>query len=299
MNHYYSANDYYKQIFGSKVYRLALDSGLTCPNRDGTAGFGGCTFCSESGSGDFSFSVNELDKAKALVRSKGAEKFISYFQSYTGTYGDISLLKNMYEKALFPDDVCALSVATRPDCIPDSVTSLFTDLRKAYNKPIYIELGLQTTDDEVAASFNRGYKTEVFFDTLKRLKSAGIPVIVHMILGLPTETPDRITRNVACAASAGIHGIKLSLLHILKGTPMESLYRDHPELFYLTEKEKYIKTLADCLEVIPRDVVIYRITGDSPKALLMAPSFTADKKGVLNAINRYFDENNIQQGNKV
>ena len=299
MNHYYSANDYYKQIFGSKVYRLALSSGLTCPNRDGTAGFGGCTFCSHAGSGDFSFSVNELDKAKALVRSKGAEKFISYFQSYTGTYGDISLLKNMYEKALSPDDVCALSVATRPDCIPDSVISLLTDLRKAYNKPIYIELGLQTTDDEVAASFNRGYKTEVYFDTLERLKSAGIPVIVHMIMGLPTETPEKIIKNVAYAASAGIHGIKLSLLHIIKGTPMEAVYNSHPECFHLTEKEIYIKTLADCLEVIPKNIVIYRITGDAPKSLLVAPTFTADKKSVLNSINKYLDDNNIVQGSKA
>ena len=299
MNHYYSANDYYKQTFGSKVYRLALDSGLTCPNRDGTAGFGGCTFCSESGSGDFSFSVNELDKAKALVRSKGAERFIAYFQSYTGTYGDIPTLKAMYEKALAPEDICALSIATRPDCIPDSVISLLTDLRKAYNKPIYIELGLQTTDDEVAASFNRGYKTEVFFDTLKRLKSAGIPVIVHMIMGLPTETPEKIIKNVAYAASAGIHGIKLSLLHIIKGTPMEAVYNSHPECFHLTEKEIYIKTLADCLEVIPKNIVIYRITGDAPKSLLVAPTFTADKKSVLNSINKYLDDNNIVQGSKA
>ncbi|MCR4840909.1 MAG: TIGR01212 family radical SAM protein [Lachnospiraceae bacterium] len=299
MNHYYSANDYYKQTFGSKVYRLALSSGLTCPNRDGRAGFGGCTFCSESGSGDFSFSVNELDKARSLVAGKGATKYISYIQSYTGTYGEPEVLKEMYETAISPDDICALSIATRPDCVSEPVINLITDIKNKYNKPVYIELGLQTPDDDLADALNRGYRTEVFYDALNRLNAAGLPVIVHMILGLPGETPDIITGNVKSISSLPIHGIKLSLLHIIKGTPMEAVYNSHPERFHLTEKEIYIKTLADCLEVIPKNIVIYRITGDAPKSLLVAPTFTADKKSVLNSINKYLDDNNIVQGSKA
>ena len=297
-NHYYSANNYYQKTFGGKVYRLALSSGLSCPNRDGTCGTGGCTFCSDAGSGDFSYSVDELDKSRDLVKSKGATRFISYFQSYTGTYGELSKLEEMYTKALDPDDVVALSIATRPDCVSDEVIKLLVRLRTAYAKPIYLELGLQTLNDSVAEKFNRGYKTEVFFDTLSRLSAAHIPVIVHMILGLPEETPADMIENVRQVAASGIHGIKLSLLHIIKGTPMEALYKEKPEQFGLMEKEIYIKTLAECLEVIPENVVIYRITGDSPKSLLVAPRFTANKKDVLNSINRYLRENTIKQGSK-
>lgn len=302
--HFYSANNYYKKTYGEKVYRLAIDGGMTCPNRDGRVGHGGCTFCSEKGSGDFTpscdsstLSVREqLEKAKQLVSAKSGRLYIAYFQSYTNTYAPTDYLRKIFSEAMECLDIVALSIATRPDCVDPGIIELLTKLKSRYQKDIYIELGLQTINNSVAAAFNRGYNYETFLKALDLLNKADIPVIVHMILGLPTETPEDIYNSISTVSSLNIHGIKLSLLHIINGTVMEQEYLDFPERFHIMDKQTYIKTLCHCIELIPEDVVIYRITGDAPKKLLAAPKFTADKKDVLNSINLYMRENNICQG---
>ncbi|MBQ8281829.1 MAG: TIGR01212 family radical SAM protein [Lachnospiraceae bacterium] len=302
--HFYSANNYYKKTYGEKVYRLAIDGGMTCPNRDGRVGYGGCTFCSEKGSGDFTPSCGsstlsvyeQLEKAKQLVSAKSGRLYIAYFQSYTNTYAPTDYLRKIFSEAMECPDIVALSIATRPDCIDPEVIELLTELKDRYQKDIYIELGLQTINDSVATAFNRGYSYVTFLKALDLLNRADIPVIVHMILGLPAETPADIYKSVSTVSSLNIHGIKLSLLHIIKGTAMEQEYLEFPERFHIMYKQTYIKTLCHCIELIPRNVVIYRITGDAPKKLLVAPKFTADKKDVLNSINLYMRENNISQG---
>ncbi|MGN0165682.1 MAG: TIGR01212 family radical SAM protein [Lachnospiraceae bacterium] len=302
--HFYSANSYYKKTYGEKIYRLAIDGGMTCPNRDGRKGYGGCTFCSEKGSGDFTpnkendtLSIkNQLAQAKKLVSSKSGKLFIAYFQSFTNTYASTEYLRKIFSEALSENDIVALSIATRPDCIDTSVLELLVQLRETYHKDIYVELGLQTTNDNVARAFNRGYDYAVFINALNNLNNLHIPVIVHMILGLPCETPDDICQNVYNIGQLHVHGIKLSLLHIIKGTVMEKEYLDFPERFHIMDKQVYIETLCRCIEYIPEDTVIYRITGDAPKKLLTAPLFTADKKNVLNSINQYMNSNHIIQG---
>lgn len=349
--HFYSANRYYKTTYGEKVYRLALDGGMTCPNRDGRTAFGGCTFCSEKGSGDFTVynegssgnytvynegnsgdfpvcgespaeavlfrskrspaflsSCNakqieklvevQIDEAKKLVSAKAGKLYIAYFQSFTNTYAPVNYLDVLFSAALKGSDIAALSIATRPDCIDRDIICLLLSLRKKYRKDIYVELGLQTTNDKVAAHFNRGYDYPVFLTALKLLKNADIPVIVHMILGLPGESENDIVQNVSDVSGLGIHGIKLSLLHLLKGTAMEREYFRSPERFHMTDKQTYIRTLCRCIEHIPETVVIYRITGDAPKKLLTAPEFTADKKAVLNSIHKYMKEHDIIQGRR-
>lgn len=317
--HFYSANLYYKKTYGEKVYRLALDGGMTCPNRDGRVAFGGCTFCSEKGSGDFTSCAErdfqdftargaggpeaiteqvkrQIEKAKKLVASKAGRLYIAYFQSFTNTYAPIDYLDALFSAALETKDTVALSIATRPDCVDESTVRLLLELKEKYHKDIYIELGLQTINDGVASSFNRGYDYPVFLNALRLLQQAEIPVIVHMILGLPCETEDDILKSVSTVSALGIHGIKLSLLHILKGTAMEQEYSNFPERFHITDKQVYIRILCRCIEHIPENVVIYRITGDAPKSLLVAPEFTADKKMVLNSIHKYMKEHNIIQG---
>ncbi len=344
--HYFSANDYYKAAYGRKVYRLALDGGMTCPNRDGRIGFGGCSFCSERGSGDFtparepckdffpendgsaenknvlntykseenfknggegcSFKIREilpieeqLQRAKELVSDKAGGPYIAYFQSFTNTYASPDYLCKLFSSVLCRKEIIALSVATRPDCISPEIIELLKKLRSNYKKDIYIELGLQTVNDTVARAFNRGYDYSAFLDAWKLLKLNGFPVIIHMILGLPTETPDDIYRSIAEISSLEPHGVKLSLLHILRGTAMEQEYIRHPDRFHLMNEQAYIETLCRCIELIPRETVIYRITGDAPKKLLAAPAFTADKKRVLNTINAYMKKNNIRQGRLI
>lgn len=320
---YYSANQYYKKTYGEKVYRLSIDGGMTCPNRDGRVGFGGCTFCSESGSGDFTpaykplsgkfsptcrlnssdspteYISRQLDNALELVKAKAGNKFISYFQSFTNTYAPTEYLRECFSAALKPDNIMGLSIGTRPDCIDDEIISLLTELKNNYGKDIYVELGLQTVNDSVARNFNRGYDYSVFENALNMLNRADIPVIVHMILGLPNETPEDIYAGIKKVSSLKIHGIKLSLLHIIKGTEMEKEYLNFPERFHLMDKQTYIKTLCHCIELIPKNVVIYRITGDAPKRLLISPEFSSNKKDVLNSINKYIKDNNIIQGRQV
>ena len=299
-------SEYLKREFGQKVYKLSLSSGCTCPNRDGTIGTGGCTFCSEGGSGEFaqpfadenSIDV-EIERAKALVRRKlpanaaGAdEKYIAYFQSYTNTYGDTDRLTRLYRKTMERPDIVALSVGTRPDCLEDDKIRMLSELNQI--KPVWVELGLQTIHESSARYIRRGYSLSVFDDAMKMLSDAGIETIVHMILGLPSESQEMMLQTADYIGHSGASGIKLQLLHVLSGT---DLARDYEEkLFTVMTEDEYLDCLGKILEILPPDMVIHRLTGDGAKKLLKAPLWSANKKQVMNRMNRYFKENNICQG---
>lgn len=296
---YHSLDFHLKETFGKKVYKLALDGGMTCPNRDGTAGSGGCIFCSAGGSGDFAAprtaSVKEqAEAAKALVagKIKGDASYIAYFQSYTNTYAPLPYLRALFTEAMALPDVCALSVATRPDCLPPETIALLNELSQ--KKPVWIELGLQTIHEKTAEFIRRGYSLDVFEDAYGRLKAAGIPVITHVILGLPGETREDMLKTVRYLAGKRVDGIKLQLLHVLKGTDLFPLYE--AGAFRTLEMEEYFALAGDCLKLLPPETVIHRLTGDGPKRLLAAPLWSADKKKVLNGLHRYLKENRIFQG---
>ena len=296
---YYSLNRYLRQTFGEKVYKLALDGGMTCPNRDGTLGTGGCIFCSAGGSGDFAQgrceSVGEqIEKAKARIRGKSdAKKFIAYFQSYTNTYAPLEYLERLFTDAIDHPEVAALSIGTRPDCLPEEVVALLARLNR--RKPVWVELGLQTIHEDTARYIRRGYELSVYEDALARLKGAGIHVIVHVILGLPGEDRERMLATIDHLAGKNRpDGIKLQLLHVLEGTDLAADYRAGK--FRCMEMEEYFDLLFACLERLPRDMVIHRLTGDGPKKSLLAPLWTGDKKRVLNALNRAMENRDIWQG---
>lgn len=280
---YRSANDYYKELFGCKVYRLALDGGFTCPNRDGTLGTNGCIFCSQLGSGEFAAKGNtiseQLSRAKALVKNKNKDgKYIAYFQSFTNTYAPTEVLRQRYYEAIAEDDIVGLAIGTRPDCLPDDVVSLLEEINR--QKPVFVELGLQTVHAATVAYIRRGYENEVYFDAVKRLKASGIHIVTHIILGLPGEDIPMMAETTRQAVSAGTDGVKFHLLHVLRGTDLEQDYLDGK--FRCPELEEYGDMLAACLAVLPPDTVVYRITGDGAKRDLVAPLWSADKKRVLN-----------------
>ena len=296
---YYSLNRYLRETFGEKVYKLALDGGMTCPNRDGTLDTRGCIFCSAGGSGDFAegrcASVSEqLLRAKKRIQSKtDAAKFIAYFQSYTNTYAPTEYLENLFTQAIADPSVAALSIGTRPDCLPAEVVALLARLNRI--KPVWVELGLQTIHEETARSIRRGYPLFVYEDALHRLKAAGITVIVHVILGLPGESREMMLATIDyLGGSHRPDGIKLQLLHVLEGTDLAAEYRAGK--FQTMEMEEYFDILFACLERLPPDMVIHRLTGDGPKKLLLAPLWTANKKLVLNELNRQLESRNIIQG---
>ncbi len=296
---YHSLDFHLKETFGKKVYKLSLDGGMTCPNRDGTAGRDGCIFCSAGGSGDFAAprtaSVKEqAEAAKALVagKIKGDASYIAYFQSYTNTYAPLPYLRALFTEAMALPDVCALSVATRPDCLPPETIALLNELSQ--KKPVWIELGLQTIHEKTAEFIRRGYSLDVFEDAYGRLKAAGIPVITHVILGLPGETREDMLKTVRYLAGKRVDGIKLQLLHVLKGTDLFPLYE--AGAFRTLEMEEYFALAGDCLKLLPPETVVHRLTGDGPKRLLAAPLWSADKKKVLNGLHRYLKENGIFQG---
>lgn len=296
---YHSLDFHLKETFGKKVYKLSLDGGMTCPNRDGTAGRGGCIFCSAGGSGDFAAprtaSVKEqAEAAKALVagKIKGDASYIAYFQSYTNTYAPLPYLRALFTEAMALPDVCALSVATRPDCLPPETIALLNELSQ--KKPVWVELGLQTIHEKTAEFIRRGYSLDVFEDAYGRLKAAGIPVITHVILGLPGETREDMLKTVRYLAGKRVDGIKLQLLHVLKGTDLFPLYE--AGAFRTLEMEEYFALAGDCLKLLPPETVVHRLTGDGPKRLLAAPLWSADKKKVLNGLHRYLKENGIFQG---
>ena len=280
-----------KQQYGEKIYKLSLNSGCTCPNRDGTVGFGGCTFCSEGGSGEFASSAEEIEvqieEAKERIRKKvSAKRFIAYFQSFTNTYGDPERLCALYEDALKRPEIVALSLGTRPDCLPGEILSVLRFLREKYGKEIWIELGLQTIHDRTARRINRGYCLPVFESSYRILKEQGFSVIIHIIYGLPGESREDMLDTVRYISGLDPHpdGVKLQLLHILKGTKMAEEYERDP--FHILTLEEYTDLIVDSLRILPEDVVIHRMTGDGPKGLLIAPMWSGDKKRVLNTLNR-------------
>lgn len=293
---YYSLNEYLKNQFGEKVYKLALDIGCTCPNRDGTLNTKGCIFC-HNGSSHFAETGMDIDvqieNAKSRVKNKiKNDKFIAYFQSFTNTYGDINKLENVFTKAIMRDDIVALSIGTRPDCLPPDILDLLERLNEI--KPVWVELGLQTANEKTAEYIRRCYPNSVYENGVKELKNRGITVITHIIIGLPNETKTDILKTVDFAVRCGTDGIKLQLLHILKDT---DLYEDYKNgIVKPLTIEEYMEILFSCIERIPQNIVIHRITGDAPKKYLVEPIWSADKKNVLNTINREMENKNIIQG---
>lgn len=295
--YYRSLNACLREAFGCKVYKLALSAGCTCPNRDGTCGSRGCIFC--SGAGEFAAPSflpvpEQLARAKALVAAKaGADaKYIAYFQDYTNTYAPIGMLRPLFEAAVAPADVCALSIATRPDCLPPEILDLLAELRA--RKPVWVELGLQTIHETSAQYIRRGYSLPVYDNAVRQLHDRGIDVIAHMILGLPGETPEMMVQTARYIGQSGADGIKLHLLHVLDGTDLAAEYR--AGRVPVLSLDAYITILEACLRVLPRSVVIHRMTGDGAKRDLLAPLWSADKKRVLNEIRRRFLSDDLEQG---
>lgn len=293
---YYSLNEYLKNTFGEKVYKLSLDIGCTCPNRDGTLDSRGCVFC-HNGSSHFAergTDVNsQIEEAKYRLKNKTkTHRFIAYFQSFTNTYGDISKLKTVFTKAIKRPDIAALSIGTRPDCLSEEILDLLEELNKI--KPVWIELGLQTTNENSVKYIRRCYENSVYKEAVTKLKKRGIIVITHIILGLPGEEKEDMLNSVKYAVDCGTDGIKLQLLHVLKDT---DLYEDYKTgIVKVLSFDEYIDILFDCIRIIPQNVVIHRITGDAPKNLLVAPLWSADKKTVLNTINKEMNKRKLMQG---
>ncbi len=281
-------NEYLRSRFGCKVYKLSLSADVTCPNRDGRLDTRGCIFCSAGGSGDFAADrhkpiAEQMEEAKARVRAKNRNgKYIAYFQSFTGTYAPVSYLRKIFTEAMRPEDIVALSVATRPDSLGPEVLALLSELNRT--KPVWVELGLQTIHERTARYIRRGYPLEVYDRAVKELKEAGMEVIVHVILGLPGESAEDMLETVRYVAASGADGIKLQLLHVLRGTDLADDY--YAGKVPVMSLEEYTDLLCRIVEEIPDQIVIHRLTGDGPKKLLIAPAWSADKKNVLNTIHR-------------
>ena len=293
---YYSLNEYLKKTFGEKVYKLSLDIGLTCPNRDGKLDTRGCIFC-HNGSSHFASAAKsvsqQLDEAKTLISGKTkAKKFIAYFQSYTNTYAPTEYLKPIFSEVISREDIVGISVATRPDCLPDDILKMLGDLNRI--KPVWVELGLQTSNEDTAKYIRRCYGNKVYEDAVKALESLGIEVITHIIIGLPNETKEDVLNTVDFAVRCGTNGIKLQLLHVLKETDLCADYEKGK--FSVLSLEEYTDILLECIRHIPRNTVIHRITGDAPKKYLVAPMWSADKKTVINTIRREMIQRKIVQG---
>ncbi len=288
-----TAAAHYKDRFGHKMYKAAISLDVTCPNRDGTKGTGGCAFCSAEGSGEFASSCKlpvsvQIDEAiRRLARKVPADTgYIAYFQSFTSTYCDADYLRTKLNEAASHPKVEAISVATRPDCIPPEVLDVLSDTAKKI--PLYTELGLQTCDDKVAADFGRGYETRVYDEAVKALKERGINVITHVIFGLPGEDKDMMLRSVKYAVDAGTDGLKFTCLYINRGTRYEQLYNEGK--IAVLEQQEYFDIVSEALRLVPENVVIHRLTGDGAKKVLIAPMWTADKRRVVNYINRRFKD---------
>lgn len=286
---YKTLNDHYREKFGCKVYKLSIDGGFTCPNRDGTLGTGGCIFCSTQGGGDFAEKpglsiTQQLTQAKSRVAKKNkGGKYIAYFQAFTGTYAPTERLRSMYLEAIAPEEIVGLAIGTRPDCLPQPTIELLSQINGC--KPVCVELGLQTIHEETARYIRRGYSTAVYLDAVRRLKAAGLEVVTHIILGLPGETAEMAVETTRQAVLAGTDGIKFHLLHVLKGTALEQDYNQGK--FRCLELEEYAAILTQCLQALPEHIVVHRITGDGAKRDLVAPLWSGDKKRVLNYLNHY------------
>lgn len=289
---YLSFNKYLKDKFGQKVYKISLDGGFTCPNRDGKTGTRGCIFCSKGGSGDFAESremsiTEQIESGKKKVEKKiKSGKYIAYFQAFTNTYAPVEILRQKYEEAINHPDIVALSIATRPDCLGDDVLRLLDEMNKI--KPVFIELGLQTIHQKSAKYIRRGYDLSVYDKAVRDLKKIGVNVVVHVILGLPNESENDMLETVKYVCESGANGIKLQLLHVIDGTDLAKDYEKG--LFKTLEFDEYVNLIVKCVKIIPKDIVIHRLTGDGAKKNLIAPLWSADKKRVLNAINKALRE---------
>ncbi len=320
---YFSLDAWCKNVCGEKLYKVAIDLGLTCPNRDGALSWGGCIFCSAGGSGDYAIPIwqndQDLDASSSLKHTllnesrfreayqkgqrlfsckKIGERFIIYFQAYTNTYGPISYLEKMYRLALDEPTSAGISIATRPDCLPHPVMELLTKLKKEYpSKFLWVELGLQTIHDQTATFLRRGYSLSCFEQALQKLKEAGIPVITHIILGLPGESKTDMLSDIDYLNGQAVWGIKLQLLHILRGTDLALLWQKDPAVFgSFPTLEEYLDVVIACLERLRPDIVVHRVTGDAPKDLLLSPLWSADKRRVLNTLHQKMREQNTWQG---
>jgi len=326
---FYSLNEYLNNTFGEKIYKLALNGGMSCPNRDGLIDTRGCIFCSAGGSGDFAggaidftgefrdsadgaidftrenegFSAvsnspipgitEQIESAKALVKSKYSGKsYIAYFQAFTNTYASVDYLRRIFTEAINHPDIVCLSIATRPDCLDNEIIALIGELNTI--KPVWVELGLQTIHERTAAYIRRGYPLSVFEHSVAMLNEANINTIVHMIIGLPYESKENMYATAKYLSRMNIQGVKLQLLHVLSGTDLADDYTNG--LFNTLSLEEYINILSHIIELLPTDIVIHRITGDGPKSQLIAPLWSANKRNVLNSINREFKIHGIEQG---
>lgn len=295
---YYSLNYFLREKFGEKIFKISLDAGFSCPNRDGTISKGGCIYCSERGSGDFAgnrnFSIEEqFNDIKEMMNKKWKNgKYIAYFQAYTNTYGSIEELKSKYEEAVSKEGVVALAIATRPDCLSPQVI----DLLKGFNDRIYtwVELGLQTSKEDTARLINRGYDLPVFEDALERLRAKNIDVVVHTIFGLPGESREDMINTIKYLGNMDIQGIKMHLLHLLKGTPLVELY-NQGKLNFL-DKDEYVNLICNAITLLPKNVVIHRLTGDAPRNLIIEPLWSLKKWEVLNAIDAKLQKEDWYQG---
>lgn len=298
---YHSLDYYLKNKYGEKIYKLSLNGGMTCPNRDGTLGLRGCIFCSEGGSGDFAANKNlsitkQIEAAKELISSKAtSRKYIAYFQAYTNTYAPIAYLRSIFYEAINHPDIVILSIATRPDCLSLEVLELIAKLNKI--KPVWIELGLQTIHKKTELLIRREYPLSCFEEAVLKLSALDIPIIAHIILGLPNETFNDMLETGAYISKLPIKGTKLQLLHILKNTDLASFYEENK--FHILSLEEYTDIVIQILERMPDDIVIHRITGDGPKTLLIEPTWSLNKKLVLNHIQRQFKQRDTWQGKLV
>lgn len=295
---YHSLDYMLRECFGEKVYKVTLNGGMSCPNRDGKIGKRGCIFCSEGGSGDFaadaSLSIREQidSQIQILSQKRPIRKYIAYFQAYTNTYAPVEYLRTIFTEAMEHPDIVALSIGTRPDCLGGDVLELLDELNK--KKPVWIELGLQTMHERTAQYIRRGYKLSCFERAVTELRNRNIDVIVHTILGLPGETREDILATMKYLNSKNIQGIKLQLLHVLKGTDLAQDYLDGK--FTVYEREEYLDLLRECLEHLDPSVVIHRMTGDGPAELLIAPLWASRKREVLNLLHHQMKENGSFQG---
>lgn len=287
-----------KEKFGEKLYKLSLNGGMTCPNRDGKIAYGGCIFCSQSGSGDFTADRNksideQIEEAKSSVKAKfSGERYIAYFQAYTNTYASAEYLRKLFMPVILRNDIAVLSIATRPDCLEDEKIELIKELAKI--KPVWVELGLQTIHKKTAQLIHRGYALAVYDEAVQKLKSAGAEIITHMIIGLPGETKKEFLQTAEYIGKIGSDGIKLQLLHVLKNTVLAKMYENHE--FEVLSQEEYISAIVDIIALLPAEIVIHRLTGDGNHAELIAPKWSGDKRKILNLINHELKIKNIIQG---
>ncbi|MHC1719426.1 MAG: TIGR01212 family radical SAM protein [Clostridiaceae bacterium] len=295
---YHSLNYFLREKFKCKVYKISLDAGFSCPNRDGSISYGGCIFCSERGSGDFAgnsqLSIHaQFEAIKSMMAKKWKEgKYIAYFQAYTNTYAPIEVLREKFSEAVNEEGVVALAIATRPDCLKEEVLDLLEELNKKVY--VWVELGLQTANAETAERINRGYKLEVFEDALKRLRKRGIDTVCHVIFGLPGENNEDMLDTIRYISKQDIQGIKIHLLHLMKNTPMVKLY-DEGQLKFM-EEDEYVDLVCRAIALLPPEMVVHRLTGDSPRELLIGPMWSLKKWEILNSIDNLLKDNDMFQG---